>query len=158
MERQDWLRAAGHTKPDRLNPASTTGRRERPDHQRRYLAPVAQKGLLEARESRQAPQQEYISELSSLLENLRAIEPIMRLFASTDALAHKVNSSIPKNETRAFLFSLRQTSSNGYVYPSRLPDGIGLKYRTCGWPRKRAHGPASSTMQDHAHCPSRRWD
>ena len=31
-----------------------------------------------------------------------------------------------------------------------LPAGIGLKCRTCGWPRKHAHGPASSTEQDHA--------
>jgi hypothetical protein len=35
-----------------------------------------------------------------------------------------------------------------------LPGGIGLKCRTCGWHRKHAHGPASSTRQDHAHHPS----
>src|SRR5580704_4816387 len=158
MERQDCLRRVGHTKPDRLNAVSTTERRERPGRQRRYLALAVQKVVLEARESRQAPQQEYISELPSLLENLRSIDPIMRLFTFTGGSGHRVNSSLPKNGTRAFLFSPRQTSSNGYVYPSRLPAGIELKYRTCGWPRKRAHGPASFTIQDHAHCPSRRWD
>jgi hypothetical protein len=70
----------------------------------------------------------------------------------------RVRREMAKRGLRTFISSAKKRcgrtprfDANKCVYPTtHLPAGIGLKCRTCGWPRKHAHGPASYRRQDHA--------
>jgi hypothetical protein len=111
-----------------------TGRKERPDRHRRYLALAEQKRVLQVRKSRQAPRREYISELSSFRKTsvqLTANHASIRIDGRLG-----VNSSLPKNGTWAFLFSPRQIPRRGATEMKMVSRGRlhnSAVQRSFGW-------------------------